>query len=458
MKDFLKVSVSGVRGVVGDSFTSQLAASFAQAFGSFVGLGTVVVGRDTRPTGYMLEQAVVAGLQSVGCKPVLAGIVPTPTVLILTSELHARGGIAITASHNPSQWNALKFVDRSGLFLSPTRAEELYDIYHQGDFRMVCESDIPSVQEYSNPMLVHFNKVLNYVDADVIRGRKFKIAVDCCNGVGALHTRGFLEMLGCEVVACFDAPTGNFEREPEPLPGNLGALSKLVVEHGCAAGFAQDPDGDRLAIVDEMGQPINEDMTVAFAARQVLDHHEKGPVAVHLSTSNSVRHVAEKRGINIIRTKIGEINVSAAMLAAGAVVGGEGNGGVIIPRIHPCRDSYAGMAIVLELMAMENKKVTELCAEMPRYHLVKDKVRIHGEKAAGVLRKLRRKYENRKINLLDGVHVELDDAWFHARMSNTEPVIRLVVEAPAKEQALRLAAELRAEIDALSQEPLPHRC
>jgi phosphomannomutase len=266
--------------------------------------------------------------------------------------------------------------------------------------------------------------------------------------VGAIHTRGFLERLGCDVVTCHDKPMGAFEREPEPLPENLGALMELVVKERCDIGFAQDPDGDRLAIVNEKGQPIGEDLTVAFAVWQVLDHHQKGSVAFPLPTSRSVQYVAEKRGCEFVRTKVGEINVSETMLAIGAAVGGEGNGGVIIPAIHPSRDSYAGMAVVLELMAMTGRAVSQLRDEVPRYYLVKDKIKVQGEKTSMILRMLRRKYENRKINLLDGVYVELEDAWFHVRVSNTEPIMRVVTEAPSPEAARKLADEIKAEVTA----------
>ncbi len=448
MKEFLKVGISGVRGIVGETFTPQLAASFARAFGSSVGQGAVVVGRDTRPTGDMIERAVVAGLQSVGCKPLLAGIVPTPTVSVLVREAGARGGIVITASHNPSPWNALKFIGRDGLFLGKQRANELFDIYHQGEFKMVPEENIPAADVIPHPTASHFAKVLDYVDVAAIRKRRFKVAVDACNGVGALHTRAFLEDLGCTVVSCFDTPTGNFEREPEPLPENLGALSALVSAEHCDIGFAQDPDGDRLALVNESGKPIGEDMTLAFAVQQVLDHHVKGPIAMHLATSRAVQDVAEQRHCAVTRTRIGEINVTEAMKAAGCVVGGEGNGGVIIPAVNPCRDSFVGMAVILELLALERKTVSEVRRSIPSYTLLKQKLRVRPEQVPDILRMLRRLHEKEKLNLLDGVFVEFKNAWVHVRPSNTEPVIRIVAEAPTAEEAQALLGKTRDAVEA----------
>jgi len=448
LKEALKVGVSGVRGVVGDSLTPQVAVTFAQAFGTFVGRGPVIVGRDTRPTGMMIENAVVAGLESVGCKPVLAGIVPTPSLLVITSARAARGGIAITASHNPAPWNALKFVDRRGMFLDEVRAEELFDIYHQGDFPLVAEDEIPRVEVEKAAFEEHARRIAAYVDMESIRRAHFRVAVDCCNGVGALWSRRFLEeSLGCRVVAVFERPTGDFEREPEPLPQNLGSLREAVRKHGCDIGFAQDPDGDRLAIVDEQGEPIGEDLTLAFAVEEVLDRHEKGPVVVNLSTSRSVEDVARSRGCEIERTKIGEINVTSRMLERRAVVGGESNGGVIVPAIHPCRDSFAGMALVLELMAATGRTVSELRAAIPRYTLIKDKIPIRTERAPLILRHLRKVYAGQRMNLIDGVYVELGRSWIHVRRSNTEPVMRLTIEAPDRREAQRLASEVRAEVE-----------
>ncbi|MCE9614210.1 MAG: phosphoglucosamine mutase [Lentisphaerae bacterium] len=447
MKDYLKVGISGVRGIAGETFTPQLAAAFAHAFGSYGGRGSVLVGRDTRASGEMFEQAVIAGLQSAGCQPILAGIVPTPSLLMLTRKLGARGGIAITASHNPAPWNALKFVDSSGLFLSPSRATEFFDVYHQGEFKMVPENEIPGATLLTDPMAWHREKIFAYVDVEAIRRARFKVAVDCCNGVGALHSRPFLEALGCEVVTCGDRITGDFDREPEPLPGNLGTLGQLVSDAHCVIGFAQDPDGDRLALVNEFGKPIGEDLTVAFGVRQVLDHHARGPVVVHMSTSRCVRAVAEQRGVPFHLARIGEINVTEKMLSVGSVVGGEGNGGIIIPAIHPCRDSFTGMAIVLELLALSGKTVSQLRAETPTYYMVKDKIPIRNEAAVGILRAIRRRYEHEEISLLDGVHVDLKDRWFHARMSNTEPVMRLTSEAPDEASARALVAELKAEVE-----------
>ncbi|MCB1070627.1 MAG: phosphoglucosamine mutase [Kiritimatiellae bacterium] len=446
----LKVGVSGVRGMIGGSFTPQLACGFAQAFGAFVGRGAVLVGRDTRPSGPMIENAVIAGLESVGCKPILAGVVPTPTLLYLARQTSVRGGIMITASHNPAPWNALKFIGGNGLFLSESRAQELFDIYHQQQFPLVEEGELRMVEVEKYPTEEHFKAILKYVDAPAIRTRKFRVAVDCCNGVGALYSPFFLQaLLGCEVFPVFDTPSGLFERDPEPLPKNLSALSRCVVENGCDIGFAQDPDGDRLAIVDEQGQPIGEDLTPALAASQVLNRHERGPIAVNLSTSKAVDAVAARFGVKVYRTRIGEINVAEAMIEKGCVIGGEHNGGVMIRSIHPCRDSFSGMALLLELLADSGKTVSALRAEIPRYAVVRDKRPLSAYRATRALRGLRHRVVSGTVSLLDGVYIDLGEGWIHVRRSNTEPVLRCTVEAPTQEQAEVWLRETWDKVDAV---------
>ena len=447
MKESVKVGISGVRGVVGESFTPQLAASFAQAFGSLVGMGPVVVGRDTRPSGPMIEHAVVAGLQSVGCRPVLTGIIPTPSLLILTRALGARGGIAITASHNEAPWNALKFVSREGLFLDPIHAEELFDIYHQRDFPFVGEPDLRPSRIEADATRRHFEKVLDYVDAEAIRARKFKVAVDCCNGVGAVHTPGFLrDRLGCEVVSIFDEPHGRFERNPEPTPKHIVGLCDLVKAQGADIGFALDPDGDRLALVDEQGVAIGEDMSVALVAEQVLSSRGSGPVAFNLSISKKIQNKVRSLGSEVYLTPTGEIHVVKKMREVGAVVGGEHTGGVIIPAIHHCRDSYGSIALILERLAQTGKTPSELNAEYPRPAGLREKIPVSGGDAPRILRAIRRKYEGENLDFQDGVYVDLGDSWLHVRRSNTEPVIRLMAEAGDEETVQKLAAEVRGVI------------
>jgi len=447
VQETLKVSVAGVRGIVGASMTPRVAASFAQAFGVFLGKGAVIVGRDTRPSGRMLERAVVAGLQSVGARPWMAGVAPTPSLLMAVPAAGARGGIAITASHNGAEWNALKFIDRDGLFLSPARMDELLDLYHQRDFPLTAEADLQAERPFEDAAKKHLARVLDYVDAERIRRRRFRVAVDACNGAGALYAEEFLsEGLGCETFLVHGAPTGLFEREPEPLPPYLGTLGHTVVEHRCDVGFAQDPDADRLAIVDEAGRPIGEDYTLAFVVAQVLSAHARGPVVINLAASRAVEEIARAAGAECVRTRIGEIYVSATMVRLGAVVGGENNGGVIVPAIHPCRDSFTGMALVLERMAATGKGIGELRAELPSYCVAKLKIELTATEAAAALRRLRRHYADAHPLLLDGVYLDFGESWVHVRRSMTEPVLRITAEARTEEAAAALAARFKDEI------------
>ena len=440
MTHALKVGISGIRGIIGDSFGPQLAMRFAEAFGTMVGHGPVVLGRDTRTTGPMIEAAVSAGLQSVGCQPLLAGVVPTPTILMLTQHLGARGGVMVSASHNGGEWNALKFVDGNGLFLNEYRNEEMIDIYHQHDLGFVDETRILSPRHIDTPMAEHYRRIFDYVDCEAIRAKQFRVAVDCCNGVGAVHSVPFLrDHLGCEVFPVFDDPSGLFERVPEPSPQNITKLREVVLANQCAIGFAQDPDADRLAIVNERGEAIGEDLTLAFAVRQVLRKEPPNQkVVINLSTSRCVDEAARLESGQLLRTPIGEINVVETAMKVGAVIAGEGNGGVIVPKIHPCRDSYSGMALILEYLAQTGKTVSALRSEIPKFVMLKQAFTVRPDEPPQLLRKLRQEFISEKIDLADGVRVDWEDAWLHVRRSNTEPVIRLVAEANTKERATEL--------------------
>lgn len=446
MQEQLKISVSGVRGVVGEALTLQVAQDFAAAFGLLVGPGRVLVGRDTRPHGARLEAAVREGLRRIGCQPVMAGVVATPTALMLTPALGLRGGVVVTASHNPADWNGLKFIEPNGLFLGAARLDQLVGLFRNRAFPRASPGP-RVVERLLEPMGEHRRRILGYVNAEAVRKRRFRVALDTCNGVGALYAAAFLrEDLGCEVFPVFDQPTGEFEREPEPLPERLGRLCEEVRLRGADVGFAQDPDGDRLAIVNERGEPIGEDLTLAFAVEAVLTRHARGPVVVTLSTSKVVDHVAATHGCEVVRTRIGELHVAEEMLRIGAPVGGESNGGVMVPAVHPCRDSFLGMALVLELLAATDKTVSQWQGTWPSFAVAKDKLAASPEQASRALAALRRAFEGLRVNLLDGIHVDWGNRWLHVRPSNTEPVIRIIAEAPSEAEARGLVAEARERI------------
>lgn len=445
----LKFSEAGVRGIVGESLSPLLTANLASAFGHYVGGGRVIIGRDTRPTGEMLENSVIAGLLAVGCQPVILGIVPTPTVQMLVERYNASGGIAITASHNPSEWNALKFIGPRGMFLDPGESSELFDIYTQGDLRYCSEQDLRDLRYDTSAFEYHMKKIFKEIDIKAIRACRFKVAVDCCNGVGALFTRRFLEELGCEVITVFDTLGKGFERQPEPIAQNLGTLSKSVSSNKCVAGFAHDPDGDRLAVVADDGKPLGVQYTVLLAVDHVLSE-SPGPVAVNIQTSRAVQDVAESYGCEVHYSKVGEINVVDKMIECSAEIGGEGNsGGVIWRRIHPGRDSYVAMALILEMLALSGEKLTEIRDDLPVYHNLSKKYDCTACRAREVVLSMAEKYSDYRIFRLDGLRIDLDSGWVLIRPSNTEPVLRLTVEAQKPEEAEALLEKFSEEVQEL---------
>jgi len=440
-KSSLKVSISGVRGVVGDSLTPEVACNFARAFGAYIGRGSVIVGRDTRPSGVMVQHAVVAGLLSVGCKPVLVGVLPTPTILMNVKEHKALGGIAITASHNPNEWNAMKFVGGDGLFLNKIQAAELLDIYNQGDVHLVANSELRRVVELPRAFELHMKKLRKVIDFDLIRSANLRVAFDCCNGAASAFTQPFLQELGCECYPVFADGSGIFPHGAEPIPENISELSSCVVSNGVDIGFVQDPDADRLAIVDENGMPIGEDYTLTLATDYILAREKpRQTVVANLSVSKSFDDVAIAHGAEFVHTAIGEINVTEEILRRQAIIGGEGNGGVIFPAVHPCRDSFTGMAIVLEAMAKNGASVSDLLRKVNRYVLVKEKFAMSSADSYRLVRMLRKHDWGDEVRMenMDGVRLDWQDCWALIRPSNTESVIRIAAEAKDK----RVAKEL----------------
>src|SRR5256712_4369515 len=442
MTDTLMVGVSGVRGIVGKDLTEEIVARSASA----LGLGAkerkslVVVGRDAREAGPAFERAVVAGLVSVGCSVVKVGLVPTPTVQLAVEHHAAGGGLAITASHNPIEWNALKFIGPDGIFLDGAdgaRVQKLVGEDGGGRARTgKVTTDEGAVERHLDAVLE-----LSAVDVERIRKRKFTIALDAVRGAGGPVMRALLERLGCEVAGINLETDGRFPRAPEPVPENLGGLSTLVKRAGAALGIAVDPDVDRLAIVDENGTAIGEDYTLAFAVRAVLNGMRdagsgmRRVVVCNLSTSLVVEDAARDCGAEVVRTPVGEVHVARAILRLAADIGGEGNGGVMYPALHAGRDAPVAAALLLTLLARSGKRVSELVAAAPRYTIVKAKVERGGRNAEQGLEEvyaaLRRRFPDASADTQDGLRLAWRDRWLHVRPSNTEPIIRLIAEAPS---------------------------
>lgn len=433
----LKIGTSGVRGVVGESLTPQLVASFASAFGTHSGRGPIVIGTDTRPSREMVTQAAISGLLSVGCTPINIGVVPVPALQFHIRRVGAYGGICVTASHNPISWNALKFFGKDGISIRPHQITELTDLYHQGLYPRVAADEIEGVVEDSRALEGHSRAVLKAVDTDRIRRCNFKVVVDCCNAAASLAAPGFLRELGCNVIEVNTNPDALFPRNPEPVRENISELCNQVRKSGADLGFALDADADRLSMVNSEGNPIGEESTVALAVRHILKK-TPGPVVVNLSTSQMIDDIAAEFGQPVHRTQVGDVHVVEKMLAIGATIGGEGNGGVIYPRINPCRDSFIAMAFVLESMAETAKTLQELRSELPTYSIIKEKVPCRSREIAAFLRLLKHLFAGETIDETDGVKVLWPDRWLHVRGSNTEPILRIIAEARTVSEAREL--------------------
>jgi phosphomannomutase len=433
----LMVSVSGVRGRVGAPLTPELMVGVAAALGAHLREvedgRTVVVGRDSRVSGPMFMRAVTAGLQSVGCHVVDLGVVPTPTILMAVRDLGAIGGMGVTASHNPAEWNALKLVSSEGIFLDADRSARFRSYLTTVDPPRANWDDLGVVTHDDGAWARHLEKILAlpHIDIERIRAARLRVAVDCVHGAGGPVVAELLEHLGCEMVGMGMEPDGLFPRDPEPTAANLTGLGELVAKSGAAVGLAIDPDVDRLSLVDETGTPMGEDLTLALAAAAVLKT-APGPVVTNLSTSRVVEDVAEAFGVPLIRAPVGEVNVARRMQKEGAAVGGEGNGGVILPALHYTRDAPLASALILQHLAGEGLTPSEAAGRWPKYQIVKEKVTFPRDALADGYAALVGDLDAESRDESDGLRLEWPKkrAWLHVRPSGTEPVVRLIAEAP----------------------------
>ena len=444
MAEDLIISVSGMRGRVGENLTPIIAAEYGSAFGTFlrdnIDTGgrpfTVCIGRDSRSSGPMLMSAMTAGLCAVGIDVIDLGLVPTPSVGIMVRHLGCEGGVIVTASHNPIPYNGIKLLLGNGMAPPPATANEIRRTYWDRHFHFVSSDRCGKVASNTETERVHVEKVLAIVEAQRIAGKRYKVVLDSVNGAGAGITKILLAALGCAGVAVNDEPTGMFAHEPEPTAANLTGLCWQVKKEHADLGFAQDPDADRLAIVDEKGNYIGEEYTLALAAMQVFSKRA-GAAAANLSTSRMIDDIARRAGGSVIRTPVGEANVANAMVEHGCVIGGEGNGGVIDLRVGPIRDSLVGIALVLELMAETGKSIGQLVAEIGGYYMHKDKFTADAQQARRIQEMAIARFDQGTINVSDGLRLDFPDGWIHLRTSNTEPVMRMIVEAKDEATARR---------------------
>ena len=432
----LKIGPSGVRGVIGASLTPQLVTGFAAAFGTYCGAGPILVGTDTRPSGEMIKQAAIAGLLSVGCTPIDVGVVPIPALMFHVREAGAFGGISASGSHGSLDWNALRFVDSEGLALRANQAAELTDLYHQGSYPRVRAADMAEVRADATSCARHLRAVTQRVDVERIRGRCFKVALRSA-GAGAAPALRLLEALGCDVVTTEAAAPAAPASNPDPDEASLAELGALVRASHADVGFAQDGDADRLFVVDESGASLGPDATVCLVVQRWLER-KRGPVVVNVSTSRMIDDAAARLGCPVYRSRVGEAHLVETMTQLGAEVGGEGDGGAILLPVNRCRDSFIAMALVLEAMAVSQRSVAALRAQVPSYSMVRERLLCPTRDIAPSLRLIRTLFRAERLDLTDGVKVTWPDRWLLARPSATEPVIRLAAEAPSEAEARSL--------------------
>ena len=450
----LMVSISGIRGIVGESLTPETIVKYTAGFAEYCKRGTIIVGRDGRITGKSISDIVVSTLQQMGCNVILLGICPTPTVGLAIEKLHAAGGIAITASHNPMKWNGLKFIGSSGMFLNGEENKQFWTIADRGNFTYKAWNEQGTLTEDPDFINDHIRTILSLpsINKAEIANRKLKVVVDCVNSAGGNIVPKLLRELGCTVIEMNCEVSGIFSHTPEPIPENLTDLCARVVLEKANLGIAVDPDVDRLVLITEEGTPFVEEYTIVSAAKFILEAEKKlgrsgHIVVVNLSTTRAVEDVAKEFGATVRRTPVGEINVASKMKELQSVIGGEGSGGVILPEVHLGRDAIVGIGIFMQLLANYGGKASALKASLPQYEIVKNKIELGSLKPDEILKRLHGKYSKTETtNFDDGLKIDFPASWVHLRKSNTEPIIRIIAEAKTKDEAEQLVGRFQKEI------------
>ena len=447
----LKITISGVRGIVGESLTEDFIRSFISSYIKYSGCKKIAVGTDTRLSRKFVADIVLDELFLNNVGVAWLGIAPTPTVQVVTKELGLDGGIVITASHNPSQWNGLKFIRKDGIFLNEKEAGDLIRLYEERKktppaLRPKKAGVALFYEDKERARSIHLEKIIRNVDSAAIKAKKFKVALDPGNGAGSVITKELLTLLGCEIISINDDTEKEFQRGPEPVPENLKALEKIVAACKADIGFAQDPDADRLSIVSDKGIAIGEEYSLALCAAHMFEKKKKGRslcATANLSTSRMIDDIAKKFGAAVFRTKVGEVNVSEKIKEKNCIIGGEGNGGVIFPEVGLGRDSLSGIALILEYMALTGKKISELAAEIPGYIMVKDKMEMQENKIAGFIERVKERFAGERSDMTDGLKIDFADGWVHVRPSNTEPVVRFIAEGKNRGSVEKTIGQIR---------------
>jgi phosphomannomutase len=458
----LMVSVSGVRGVVGEALTPLVIVKYVVAFCNLLRkkIGatntrngpTVVLGRDSRVSGPWMELIVKGCFQSQGYNVISLGIVPTPTVQFMVQQEKAIAGIVVTSSHNPVNWNGLKFIDSDGLFLSPELCDELFKLAeNEKEFVHPNFDTLGIIKEIQNAASRHIDAILGleYINVDSIKSRRFKICLDTVNGAGGPIMMELLARLGAHIIPLNTETTGRFAHEPEPLPSHLSQLCQSVKENKADLGIAVDPDVDRCVLIDENGNPIGEEYTLAIAVDFILGHcNKRGPVCKNLSTSRVIDEIAEKYHCPVYDTPVGEIHVAKQMVAVKAVIGGEGNGGVMLPDVHIGRDAPVATALILQRLAIHKGSLRDLVNSLPQWFIVKLKIGIEGINIDNALDVIKREWvtQGAKVNTSDGLRIDTKEWWVHLRKSNTEPVVRVIGEAQSEQKANEICKQFMHKI------------
>jgi phosphomannomutase len=436
----LKIGISGVRGIVGETFTPELAVSFAQAFATYLSSERILICRDTRPSGPMVAAAVASGLLASGCEVIDLGICPTPSLQLAVRWLNAQGGIAITAGHNAMAWNALKFVRADGLYLNTTQATELLDIYHQHEFEKVRWDRLRPMIERRDAVDQHLAILASHFDVAAIRRRAFRVAVDCCNGACSLMAPRWITELGSQVLTINDDMRAPFPHDPEPRRDTMAQVRAVVKAGGADLGFALDADGERLGLVDETGQVLSEEITFALAAAIRLERRP-GLIVTNVSTSAMVERIAAGYATPVVRTPVGQPYVSEAILEHHAILGGEGNGCVVIPEIQAVPDSAAAIGLIMEYLAVTGLPLSEIVERLPRLAMIKSTVPMEPNLIFSALQSFRDRVQEEYgvgVETSDGVRLEWEDGWVHVRVSNTESILRIIAEADTEVRAVEL--------------------
>src|SRR3989304_5546863 len=446
----LMVSVSGIRGIIGGGLEPQVIVKYSSAYADFIGKGKVIIGRDARISGEMIRAILIGTLLSKGLDVIDIGICTTPTVQYMVKTLKAQGGIAISASHNPNEWNALKLLNSTGQFMTPDENKIMLENLEASQETYSSWEKLGKLTYHQDGLQRHMEDFINmqFIEVDKIRKKKFRVLVDCVNGAGVYVIPDLLRKFGCEVIELNCEKNGIFPRLPEPLPENLTATMKAVVDSKADLGIVVDPDVDRLVLITEDGKPFSEENTITQAVKFVLSK-KKGNVVVNLSTTRAVEDVANALGGQVFRSAVGEANVVLKTKEKKGIIGGEGSGGVIFPDLHYGRDSLVGIALTLQHLTETNQSLLELKKNLPQYFIAKKKIDLGKNNPDKIIDRIKAKYSREKINTDDGLRIDFEDHWVHFRKSNTEPIIRIITESKSLDQSENLSQKYFNEIERL---------